>query len=286
MNEMSNSVIMSHSLKILIKLVSRKTSLNFTVMVLRAILVTLNKKYDHLKMITLREDEFIGEAIVECNPKIDTLKTDKIIKSLEAIIRVIWVDLGGKAGLFFAKELQMRIGQEYIQLFADHGIDFEVIQLEMSFLRRREKSKKGGADGKHESVLGYTWDSVSKWKYDEKKKTCELFDKFGNKLDTININQIIEDHVRQLTEPEETVSPDVKSQLNRNDIEILKLLYSEDVDMETVSVKLGIDENQIMSTVQKLLRLDFLHHTSDDEVQLTDTAVDYLLNEEGMTKKA
>ena len=61
--------------------------------------------------------------------------------------------------------------------------------------------------------------------------------------------------------------------------QLLKMMYFDDVDAEYVENYLGISTEELITVVDELVFLGFLRHTSDDEVELTEEAIEYVTHQ-------
>ena len=78
------------------------------------------------------------------------------------------------------------------------------MQIEQHYLYRSREQKKA-RQGKNArpydvSLLSYTWKNVSSWKYDPSKRICVLYDKNGNVLDHLDLNLIVKNYIKCLSE--------------------------------------------------------------------------------------
>ena len=62
--------------------------------------------------------------------------------------------------------------------------------------------------------------------------------------------------------------------------QLLKMMYLDDVDAEYVENYLGISTDELKTVVDELVFLGFLKHTSDDEVELTEEAIEYVTHQD------
>ena len=257
------------------------------------ILKTLTKKYVFLKYVKIKTASGYGEITADAisvDPDINSVEPAVIGRVIESITRVIIMDLGKKAGVFFIKEFKDRIGAKYVSEIKECGVEFDLLQLERDYTREQQqrrktykvRTKEGKAEVKQgeTSVLGYKWDNVSTWRYKDNK--CLLYDKNGKLLDQLHMDQIIENHVREITEPD--IIPEEKMEtiveLDEEHHKFLQLLYSRDLDMEEAKYLMNKTTPEIEYMVYELIQVEFLQHESDDTVKITQNGIDYLLSEE------
>ena len=165
MTDMKNSEVLGAILKSLYNVASRRTTQSFASAVIGSIIKTLEQNYRFLKYVRLEERDHSGQGDnIFIAPDIDQVNPEEVGKSIEAIIRIVYMDLIGKAGLFFIKELKKQAGEEIITKLKDFGVDLAVLQTEQNYLYRQEAKRRQKTKGKHGSdvsLLGYTWNNVS-----------------------------------------------------------------------------------------------------------------------------
>lgn len=66
--------------------------------------------------------------------------------------------------------------------------------------------------------------------------------------------------------------------------QLLKMMYFDDVDSEYVEKYLGISTDELKDAVDELVFLGFLKNTSDDEVELTEDAIEYITHKDMNTR--
>ena len=269
-------------------MISRKTSESISILVTDRILKTLRGRYGFLESIEINphiDYGGIGIDSVSVNDSINSIDPAVLGKAMESIIRVIYMDLGEKAGLFFMKELKERLGPDCISWLREYGVDLELLSLEREYLRVRKQKRVTAvktADGKilekpeELSLIGYKWDSVTTWKYED--NTCFLYDKVGNLLDKIQLDNVIEGYVKQLAEPE--TSQEEVIELSEDHFKLLKLLHSKDLDIDEATHFLNKTVEEIEQMVRQLLNAGVLQHIADDTVKITDKGIDYLISKE------
>jgi hypothetical protein len=269
-------------------MISRKTSESISILLTDRILKTLVGRYKFLESIEINahiDYGGIGTDSVSVNDGINSVDPAILGKALESIIRVIYMDLGEKAGLFFMKELKDRLGPDCISWLRENDVDLELLSLEREYLRIRKQKRVTAvktADGKilekpeETSLIGYKWNNVTTWKYEN--NTCFLYDKIGNMLDKIQLDNVIEGYVKQLAEPE--TSQEEVIELSEDHFKLLKLLHSKDLDMDKATHFLNKTVEEIEQMVRQLLNARILQHIADDTVKITDKGIDLLISKE------
>ena len=272
---------------------SRRTSQTFAATVIGAIIKTLQQNYDFLRYINIENPEYTNsEIIINISNEIETVEPTKIGSAVEAIIRIVYMDLVGKTGLFFMKELKQQAGEQIITELRNYGVDLGLLQTEQRYMHRQHRKKKQQAQLRrsHEgsehrddvSLLGYSWKNVGSWQYDPLQKTCVLYSKEGKELDRLNLDTIIESYVTTLTDEYEDPSGDYEEEilLSEKEIELLKMLHTRDMDAEVASVVLHVSKIEFEQIVRKLLQSELLHYVSFNEVELTEEGIRFLTEKE------
>ena len=294
MGEIKNSEVLGGILRTLYIVASRRTSQTFAATVIGAIIKTLEQNYDFLKYINIENPEYTNsEIVINISNEIDTVEPTKIGTAVEAIIRIVYMDLVGKTGLFFMKELKEQSGEQIITELRNYGVDLSLLQTEQRYMHRQHRKrkqqvqqmKKTGEELEHRddvSLLGYSWKNVGSWKYDPLQKTCVLYSKEGRELDRLNLDTIIESYVTNLTKEYEDPSGEYEEEilLSEKEIELLKMLHSRDMDAEVASVVLHVSKIEFENIVRKLLQSELLHYVSYNEIELTEEGIKFLSEKE------
>jgi hypothetical protein len=288
MAEIKNSEVLGGILRTLYMVASRRTSQTFAATVIGAIIKTLEQNYDFLKYINIENPEYTNsEIVINISTDIDSVEPTKIGTAVEAIIRIVYMDLVGKTGLFFMKELKQQAGEQIITELRNYGVDLALLQTEQRYMHRQHRKKKEQAhmrkigEGEHRddvSLLGYSWKNVGSWQYDPLQKTCVLYSKEGKELDRLNLDTIIESYDTNLTDEYEDPSGEYEEEvmLNDKEIELLKMLHSRDMDAEVASVVLHVSKIEFENIVKKLLQNELLHYVSYNEIELTEEGLRFL----------
>lgn len=293
-----NSDVLGSILRALFSVASRRTTQSFAGTVIGAIIKTLEQNYPFLKYVHIENFNVTNSNdIIAITSDIDTVDPAEIGTAIEAIIRIVYMDLVGKTGLFFMKELKDQAGEQIITEMKRYGVDLALLQTEQRYMHRQhrkkkqqiQESKKGNDALKHHddvSLLGYTWKNVGSWKYDPIQKTCVLYSKEGKELDRLNLDTIIESYITTLTDEYEDPSGSSSEgvTLTEKEIELLKMLYSRDMDEESVTVLLHISKIEFEHMVRRLLQSELLHYVSFNEIELTEEGIIFL-SEKDTSKK-
>jgi len=296
MVEVKNAEVLGGILRTLFIVASRRTSQTFAATVIGAIIKTLEQNYEFLRYVNIENPEYTNsEFTINITDEIETVEPAKIGTAVEAIIRIVYMDLVGKTGLFFMKELKEQAGEQIITELRNYGVDLALLQTEQRYMHRQHRKKKQQAQQKKTgngtehsddvSLLGYSWKNVGSWKYDPLQKTCVLYSKEGRELDRLNLDTIIESYVTNLTEEYEDPSGEYEEEvmLSEKEIELLKMLQTRDMDAEVASVVLHVSKIEFEHIVRKLLQNELLHYVSFNEIELTEEGIKLLSEKENET---
>jgi hypothetical protein len=282
---LDNEYIITNILSALLKTIIRRTEENYSIAAVGAIIKTLESKYEFLKYLKIGKDTFHNEY-VKVSSQINYIDPKRIARIIEILFQIIYNDLGEKAGLFFIKEVQNNADYNVIIHLKEQGIDLELIELQQQFLyNRKAKEKKKIGDEKavdNQSLLGYSLDHVDHWEFDLKNKECLVFDNNNQLLDKININNIVESYIEDHSEANVKKDTADLLELNEKEYQLLKILYSSDVDASIVCSKLDISEQDLNEIIKKLLKYEMLYYISDNELILTDFGIGYIKNKENI----
>ncbi len=234
-----NSYILGEILRSLYHVAGRRTTQGFAAKVIGSIIKTLQQRYEFLKYVEIKEvGEFSEDEAIQISSEIDDIDRESVGSAIEAIVRVVYMDIIGKAGLFFIAELKRRASEDIIIELQSFGVDLASLQIEQHYLyrsRERKKRKSGRGAAGEVSLLGYTWKNVSSWKYDPSQKTCVLYSKDGDVLDNLHLDAIIESYVKNLSEDLEEIPEELEEKIDISDKEfqLLDMLRNRDMDAES-----------------------------------------------------
>lgn len=278
MGENTNSYVLGEILRSIYHVAGRRTTQSFAAKVIGSIVKNLQSQYDFLKYVTVNDKNLlIEDQVITISPEIDTIPKERVGRAIEAVVRIVYMDIIGKAGLFFISEIKRRAGEELITYLKEYKVDLASLQVEQNYMyRSREKKKHSLADGV--SLLGYTWKNVNSWKYDPNKKVCVLYNEEGEILDNLHLENIIENYVKNLSDSSEEIPEELerKFELTSKDYELLDILHSRDLDAESAINLLHISENEFESMVKKLLDYELLQYSSFNVIELTEIGISYI----------
>lgn len=157
MAKFENHEIISRLLQTTIKVIGRRTSENYAAMAVGNVIKELNKKYNFLKDIEIKNTQFSESIdIIEIKKSFNNISLKEIAKASEDMINVITDRIGEHAGFFFIREIKENLPYEFEKTFKEIGVDLDVIQ--MDFLLRR--STKFDFEIQNSEILRYVFSAV------------------------------------------------------------------------------------------------------------------------------
>ena len=286
MGNLRNSEILGAILKSVYAVAGRRSTKSFAATVIGSIIKTLEQRYPFLQYVRIDEKgQLIEDDVIAISPEINSIEPERIGKAVEAIIRIVYMDIIGKAGLFFVNELKKHAGEEIISELKKFDVDLATLQIEQNYLyrsRERKKSKPGRGRTSDVSLLGYSWKNVASWKYDPNEKTCILYNKDGEVLDNLHLENIIENYVKNLSDSPEDIPEDLEEMIDIGEkgLKLLKILHSRDMDSDTAMVLLQVDKEEFNNIIKKLIQSELLQYTSYNIIELTEIGISYLSKKE------
>lgn len=323
-----NSALIQRVLESLFEVTGRRESDVFAAMAMDSIIQTMQQKYDFLKYVKIRIEEglMIGsqDVTLDINQDIvDTVEPKKVGEAIESIIRIVLMDLGAKAGLFFINEFKKKLGHEYLPELRKIGVNLGNMQLEQRYLyARMEKgqpvmsspSEKATQREQYEenqedpvSIFGYEWENVKEYKFDTENMTYTLFDKDGNKLDSLSLDSIVnklsriieiesegydasstkndQHKIKDLDGIDENIEKNVSQNkedeninITKKEYQFLEMLFEQDMDADTATHLLEISKNDLQYMVKRLLKFKILKQSSQDVVELSEFGINYMMS--------
>jgi hypothetical protein len=289
MDKIRNSIMMEAFLKAIYNVASRRTSSRFADEAIGSTIKTLEGKYEFLRFININKIDTAEGFSINISSDIDNIRPDLVGKAMEALIRVVYNDIGNEAGLYFINELKDSVGEEITRMITNCEVDLDQVQLEQHYAYKRREKKRaiaqatrtGTLDNKRpENLLGYSWGNVSYWRHEPGSKYCTLYDKQGNELDRFNLDRIIQNYVERLsgfTDIDES-ELEKKASVYAKEYELLKLLLERDMDAETAMHMLKISREELNKMISKLAEMEMLQYVDYNTIELTDVGVGYITN--------
>lgn len=294
MGNTTNAYVLGEIIKSLFHVAGRRTTQGFAAKVIGSIIKTLEQKYDFLQYVVINEVGELNEndAIV-VSEEINNIDKETVGKAIEAILRIAYMDIIGKAGLFFIAEIKRRAGNALMADLHLFGVDLAALQVEQHYLyrsreRKKRKTGKGKSASSDVSLLGYSWNNVGSWKFDPAQNTCVLYNKEGEVLDNLHLESIIEDYVKNLSEDIQELPDELENEdfsLSDKELELLNMLYSRDMNSEAAMSMLHMQRNEFNSMVKKLLKNELLQYISFNVIELTEIGLSYITKKDQKTKE-
>ncbi len=132
---MDNVTLLQGTLSSLTAVTAEKTSASFSQMVVETILQSLNRKFPFLSTVHFTSG---NHPIVP--EEVNLLDESELGKAIEAIIRLVYMNLEKQAGLFFITELEKHAEPGIIPQIREIGVDLELMQIEHHQLYRTKKT--------------------------------------------------------------------------------------------------------------------------------------------------
>ena len=280
--ENTNKYVLGEIIRALFHVAGRRTTYGFAAKVIGSIIKNLQPNYDFLKYVNILEKGNLTEdEAVKVSSEIDSIDKELVGKAIESIIRVVYMDIIGKAGLFFIAEIKRRAGEDLITNLHYYGVDLASLQVEQHYLHRsreRKKRKTIRVADSGVSLLGYTWKNVASWKYDPSQESCVLYNKDGEVVDNLHLDSIIENYVKTLSSDLEEIPEDVEKgfDISEKELELLDMLFSKDMDSETAMTLLHVNKTEFNIIVKRLLQHELLQYISNNVIELTELGLSYI----------
>ena len=288
MVEYKNSVLLEAILTALYNVASRRTSSKYADETIGSTIKTLEGKFEFIKYINIGKPDVSEEGFaISFDSEIDNIRPEVVGKAIEALIRVVYNDIGNEAGLYFVSELRELAGEQISKMILNCDVDLDQIQFEQHYAYRRRERKQeiaqAGKEGKisrkrPDNLSGYSWGEISYWKHEPGSKYCTLYDKEGNVMDQLNLDRIIQNYVEKLSgyvdvDPREI---EKETRIYEKEYELLQLLLEHDMDAETAIHKLKISRDELNSMIRKLSEMELLQYIDYNTVEITNVGIGYL----------
>lgn len=165
-------------------------------------------------------------------------------------------------------------------------------------------------------LFGFNWRDVTTWEYDEDKREYILYDKDDNEIITCDLDTLVNkltkliendseevddtavideskhslkttvDHVydspsSQEIERDAQNSSDERSvaiEVTKKEYQFLEMLYEQDLDATQATELLQVSMNDLEYMVKRLLKFGLMKYVSEDEVELSQKGIDYLIS--------
>lgn len=111
-------------------IITEKTNNGYGQVAVLTLIQKLGGKFPFLNNISFDSDSWKISSEIENIPKKD------LCKAVEAIIRIVYMDLQNEAGLFFLSEIEARAKPGFINELRDNGTDIDLLKIEHHVLFR------------------------------------------------------------------------------------------------------------------------------------------------------
>ena len=279
--EIEKPDLLENSLRALIEISARRTSRSYVDKVMNRIVSVFQQNYPFLHLVEISADNPNGEITI--NGSLEDVSVKDICEVIGSFLRVLFMDLGDEMGLYFVKEFKERVDPDIINLIQRSGVNLNIIEAEQRHVFTHQQERKNTKIAGDVSLLGYTWDEVSTWKYDDLNNVCILYDNNEKVLDKLNLDAIIESHIKRLTGEyqDENMGYSIENiKLDNKDNRLLHLFevrkHSKTIDVVMASALLQMPEDEIEQIVERLVKQDLLLYANFDTIQLSDKGMQYL----------
>ena len=146
---------------------SRRTTTKLAAKTLSSVLESLKTKYQFFQQLDTNSEMFYGEDLnIDFHEEISSANNTDIAHAIESFIRLVYDDITDEAGMYFVTEMKNHFDPKTLNDIISCGVDLDQIQIEQhhAFLQRKKKKTQQESG---ENLLGYSWTSVSQWKYKE-----------------------------------------------------------------------------------------------------------------------
>lgn len=122
----------------MISISGRKISQSEAISTMDSVLKTLEKRYEFLEHIQLRDTRFYEDnEMIHIAGDMNAVHSSDLGEAINDIVTTMYQVLGKNAGFFFIKELQKQLGEEYTEYIRDLGVDLGLLQLEAEVIQFR-----------------------------------------------------------------------------------------------------------------------------------------------------
>ena len=139
--ELEKSDVMNRLLQSIVKVISRRSSEDYALVMVGNTIKKLQDKYDFLNYIDIKATRYSEiENIVTIDSSINTVEPEEIGKAIQEIVGIIVTAMGKNAGFFFIKEVKNKIGPNYGLIIRDMGVDFDFMQFSFEVDKKQTRT--------------------------------------------------------------------------------------------------------------------------------------------------
>jgi len=129
MPQYENDAIVEHLVKILLDVITRRTSEAYAIVVLNNVLNNLEEKHSFLNYIKLKKTQELEVAdIIEINSDINIVEINLLANAISDLVETLTKMMGKEAGFFFIREVSEDISIKYVNVIKELGVDFNAMQ--------------------------------------------------------------------------------------------------------------------------------------------------------------
>ena len=279
---LTKEILITTILKSLYNVTSRRKSSKFAEETIHEALSELKQEYDFLSNVKIENRTLVDEEFdVNLTSDIENIPKAKIGGAIETLIRVICNEIGKETGLYFITEMKQSFNPLIYDHLKDIGVDLNKIQIEQQIVYKKLKKITDEENKLNENKLGYTWGSVANWEHKQGSKYVTLYDTGGQVLDQIDLEYAIKTYIEKLSGVSETDPAELQNLIKKFEKEysLLKLIYDENMDLETAQRILKLTDEEVQKIIIKLIDMQMLKTESDETVTITEAGKNFLKKE-------
>jgi len=138
--ELEQSDVIKRLLQSIVKVISRRSSEDYALVMVGNSIKKLQEKYKFLKYISIKPTRYSEiDNIVTIDSSINMVEPEEIGKAIQEIVRMIVTSMGKNAGFFFIKEVKNKIGPNYELSVRDMGVDFNFMQFNFEIDKKQTR---------------------------------------------------------------------------------------------------------------------------------------------------
>jgi hypothetical protein len=156
----SNRDILSELLGAVQGIISEKTDEEYAQIAVSTLMQKLQVKFPFLNNISFQS------SVWNIDVDVEQISKKEVCKAVEAIIRIVYMDLKNEAGLFFLSEIEVRTKPGFIHEIRENGTDIDLLKIEHHVLFRNLNRLKLEFDNKNQNQQKQSQDiAVGKEEY-------------------------------------------------------------------------------------------------------------------------
>jgi hypothetical protein len=129
-SQVENSDILVLIFKSLVKVIGRRSSEAYAVVMVNNVVKKLAENYDFLRYVTIKNPQHLETGdLITVESTINTVPPDELRDALRDLLTQLTTSIGETAGYFFIKELNDNLGPENDLALQNMGIDLDFMQL-------------------------------------------------------------------------------------------------------------------------------------------------------------